>query len=171
MELYFQEHQVPRDAPPRRSSSHHVVLLQLASAISNLSATRHANTATRDRIAARIDSLFSQLSASEVNITGTPPTSQMAIASLPVVNVQSEDGEAEKDCPICTETFEHMEPATKLPCGHYFHRDCVVPWLKMHSTCPSCRHELPTDDFEYEAQKRHRQRQTAVNQLQNFMYN
>ncbi|KAF1789307.1 Zinc finger, RING/FYVE/PHD-type [Phytophthora cactorum] len=39
-------------------------------------------------------------------------------------------------------------PCAELPtCCHQFHERCIEPWLKMHSTCPTCRHQLPTDAY------------------------
>merc|ERR1711998_609911 len=43
------------------------------------------------------------------------------------------------------DNFELGESVTRLPCGHHFHRDCIVPWLEQNNTCPTCRHELRTD--------------------------
>ena len=46
------------------------------------------------------------------------------------------------NCVIC---MDKMNKTVKLACGHSFHPGCIFPWLKMHSTCPTCRHQLPTD--------------------------
>ena len=42
-------------------------------------------------------------------------------------------------CVVCTSGFESKETVCILPCNHSFHRACIVPWLKLHGTCPTCR--------------------------------
>ncbi|KAL0589327.1 hypothetical protein ABG067_002546 [Albugo candida] len=51
--------------------------------------------------------------------------------------------EAAKSCVICMEAIETT--SLELPCKHQFHEHCIEPWLKMHSTCPTCRAQLPTE--------------------------
>ncbi|KAG8859971.1 hypothetical protein FRB91_005569 [Serendipita sp. 411] len=69
-----------------------------------------------------------------------------------------------QSCAICTEYFappdtqsssteskapqpdENSGPssgvAITLPCGHPFHDDCIIKWLKSSGTCPVCRYAL-----------------------------
>jgi len=46
-------------------------------------------------------------------------------------------------CPICFEDY-NGDPAEIFiglikSCGHYFHFDCIWPWLEVKGTCPLCR--------------------------------
>jgi len=86
---------------------------------------------------------------------GTPPASKTTVESLPEVEVTEEimkDNEV-NECTICKEEFKKAEKATKLPCKHLFHHECITPWLGQHNSCPTCRFELPTDDPDYERMK------------------
>ena len=67
-----------------------------------------------------------------------------------------------KECVICTETFQVGHTVLQIPaCGHVFHEACALQWLEHHNTCPYCRRELPTDDPEYEQERRRAQRTHA----------
>ena len=48
-------------------------------------------------------------------------------------------------CPICSEDFEVNSEQLVLPCSHFYHEACVVPWLDSKKTCPICRYELTND--------------------------
>jgi hypothetical protein len=66
------------------------------------------------------------------------------------------------DCVVCCEGLQNNETVIQLPgCAHIFHEECAMAWLKTHNTCPYCRRELPTDDEEYERERRRQQRTHA----------
>ncbi len=45
-------------------------------------------------------------------------------------------------CSICLDEFSANSLARQLVCGHYFHENCLVPWLEANITCPLCRNAL-----------------------------
>ncbi|KAF1330073.1 E3 ubiquitin-protein ligase aip2, partial [Globisporangium splendens] len=53
--------------------------------------------------------------------------------------------DSSSSCVVCMEAMRGQ--CVELPCRHQFHEHCIEPWLKMHSTCPTCRHQLPTDAY------------------------
>ena len=68
------------------------------------------------------------------------PASPEIIAMLPRVPVEIVVGdgkEEEVECAICTEGV--TGEVTKLPCGHYYHDECVCQWLRRCGNCPLCR--------------------------------
>ncbi|KAK9683053.1 hypothetical protein RND81_10G115000 [Saponaria officinalis] len=90
---------------------------------------------------------------------GSPPASEAVIHNLPSVKLSNAGGLKENEvvCTICRDEVLGDEVVRQLPCLHYYHGDCIVPWLKIRNTCPVCRYELPTDDAEYECRKRERE--------------
>lgn len=73
---------------------------------------------------------------------------KMVVQNLPVVNLRKEDMVV---CTICRDEMGEGEFINQLPCSHYYHRDCIVPWLELKNTCPVCRFELPFDERQHEA--------------------
>eukprot|EP00986_Skeletonema_menzelii_P007229 scaffold2826_cov152-Skeletonema_menzelii.AAC.5 len=65
-------------------------------------------------------------------------------------------------CPVCTDSYVPGATIIRLPsCGHVFHEYCATAWLSKHNTCPYCRKELPTDDEDYERERRRRETSEA----------
>ncbi|OAY85254.1 E3 ubiquitin-protein ligase RING1 [Ananas comosus] len=69
-----------------------------------------------------------------------PPGPASSIAALPTVPVS----EPSLPCPVCKDDFPLSSPARRLPCGHLYHSDCILPWLSLHNSCPLCRSPLPS---------------------------
>ncbi|XP_014277030.1 E3 ubiquitin-protein ligase RNF181 [Halyomorpha halys] len=99
-----------------------------------------------------------------------PPTSRKIIETLPNSVINRRDAQ----CPVCLKQFDQEEEAKLLPCKHEFHSPCIIPWLEKTSTCPLCRHELPTDDETHEEYKQQKKREKAreeeIDNLHNSMF-
>lgn len=88
-----------------------------------------------------LEMLFQHLAENDPNCYGTPPAQKEAVDALPMVNIQENI-----KCPVCLEDLEVGMQAKELPCNHKFHKDCIFPWLELHSSCPVCRFQLPADE-------------------------
>eukprot|EP00755_Sulcionema_specki_P004699 Sspe_Gene.30752::Locus_15196_Transcript_5_5_Confidence_0.500_Length_1107::g.30752::m.30752 len=88
---------------------------------------------------------------------GPPPASEAEVQKLEKTTITTKDeGHV---CTVCQDAFEVNDEATKMPCGHDFHSDCLGPWLRQANSCPTCRFELKTDDADYEMKKQEQQQQ------------
>lgn len=45
-------------------------------------------------------------------------------------------------CHICLSEIESGEHMIRLACTHYFHSECIRDWMKIQTTCPSCRDQV-----------------------------
>jgi len=78
------------------------------------------------------------------------------------MNIHSKQAKSHT-CPICTDSYAPGNTIIRLPlCGHVFHESCALAWLTKHNTCPYCRKELPTDDDDYERERRRREANSGV---------
>ncbi|KAL0483494.1 E3 ubiquitin-protein ligase [Acrasis kona] len=82
-----------------------------------------------------------------------PPTSKSALRDMEVVFFDKNRDKLYPECPVCQDDFKQDEQLNKIECNHLFHKKCLREWLERHNTCPMCRHELLTDDPEYEEKK------------------
>ena len=68
------------------------------------------------------------------------------ISQLEVVAYSSltaeQRGEGAPPCLVCRCDFEDDESVRMLPCGHFFHRECVDVWLREHNTCITCKRSI-----------------------------
>lgn len=65
------------------------------------------------------------------------------VDAIPRVEITELHLEKDPNCAICKEEFEIGGEVRELPCKHFYHSDCVLPWLRIHNTCPVCRYTLP----------------------------
>ncbi|XP_058809098.1 E3 ubiquitin-protein ligase RNF181-like [Phymastichus coffea] len=86
-----------------------------------------------------------------------PPASKEAVKNLEEVEHKNEAG-AKEQCPVCLIDFEKGIISKRMPCKHSFHKECIEPWLEKTNSCPVCRHELPTDDENYENYRKEKKR-------------
>ncbi|XP_042518884.1 RING-H2 finger protein ATL74-like [Macadamia integrifolia] len=67
------------------------------------------------------------------------PTSTYAAAGSPSSTTSG--------CAICLVDFSDGDRLRVLPkCNHRFHVSCIDTWLLSHSSCPTCRHQLKSND-------------------------
>ncbi|CDY26096.1 BnaC06g11000D [Brassica napus] len=88
------------------------------------------------------EALLQRLAENDPNRYGTPPARKEDVESLATVKIQ----EPSLQCSVCLDDFEVGAEAKQMPCKHNFHADCLLPWLELHSSCPVCRYQLPTDE-------------------------
>lgn len=94
-----------------------------------------------DQVRALAEHLFSL----DRQSLGSLPAESNYVSSLREVPFdQSDFPEDINSCMICLEQLTPGEKIIVLECGHPFHKECINPWLKIHSECPNCRYKLPS---------------------------
>jgi len=103
-----------------------------------------------------IENILNYIMSNDNNRYGSPPASQSEIKKLNKYTLTEEklnNFGTENTCSVCKEDFVIGNKMMDLPCKHYFHEECLMPWLNQHDSCPICRFELKTDDDDYEKMK------------------
>lgn len=96
-----------------------------------------------------LELLLQHLAENDPNRYGTPPAQKEAVEAMPTVTIEEDSIQ----CWVCLEDFEVGNEAKEMPCKHRFHGDCILPWLELHSSCPVCRYQMPSDDSKLETSR------------------
>ena len=71
---------------------------------------------------------------------GAPET---AIERLKKEKFDGFGGEDLGNCSVCyDEMKDGGEEVSRIPCGHVYHKYCVLTWLQRNNSCPLCRNKL-----------------------------
>ncbi|KAL6619036.1 hypothetical protein ACP70R_034175 [Stipagrostis hirtigluma subsp. patula] len=92
-------------------------------------------------LGAGLSLLLQHLAENDPNRYGTPPAKKEVVEALPTVKI-----EEVVSCSVCLDDLELGSQAKQMPCEHKFHSPCILPWLELHSSCPVCRFELPSEE-------------------------
>ncbi|KAA0150307.1 hypothetical protein FNF29_05319 [Cafeteria roenbergensis] len=100
--------------------------------------------------AATSDAQLEAIAARLFDASHAARTTGVSKASVDAIPVETFTADSVKDpggavlsCPVCQDDFAAGESACKLSCKHFFHKECLEPWLKDHNTCPTCREVIP----------------------------
>ncbi|MCJ1466473.1 hypothetical protein MMC07_005092 [Pseudocyphellaria aurata] len=97
-----------------------------------------------------LDRVITQFMEQTHGSSAPGPASAEAISGLPKKeadkSMMGSDGKAE--CSVCMDNVDIGDEVTVLPCGHWFHGNCVGAWLKEHDTCPHCRQGIMPKDVD-----------------------
>ncbi|EPX72321.1 ubiquitin-protein ligase E3 [Schizosaccharomyces octosporus yFS286] len=86
-----------------------------------------------------LDDIISQLMEQAQGHNAPPPASEEIISKLKVRSPPAELLGEDNECTICMENFKETDQVIELPCSHFFHENCVKPWLRVNGTCAICR--------------------------------
>eukprot|EP00294_Goniomonas_avonlea_P013175 CAMPEP_0114548874 /NCGR_PEP_ID=MMETSP0114-20121206/5222_1 /TAXON_ID=31324 /ORGANISM="Goniomonas sp, Strain m" /LENGTH=621 /DNA_ID=CAMNT_0001733509 /DNA_START=1 /DNA_END=1866 /DNA_ORIENTATION=+ len=95
-----------------------------------------------------LQNIFMEYQMNNLTLTGETPTEKEqtagagpeVCAALPSQRAgAAEIGEC---CAICKDGIAASSILLFLPCCHFFHRNCILQWLHIQSTCPVCRNNV-----------------------------
>jgi Ring finger domain len=89
---------------------------------------------------------FAQLS------NGASPIARRTVLNMAEIEQLAEATTGE--CAICLDTIDGSNSGNSLPCGHVYHKECLVPWLtERQAKCPLCKMDL-LEFYEQQRQQR-----------------
>lgn len=66
--------------------------------------------------------------------SGPPPMPKDQVDNLPTVKISDDQVKNNNlQCTVCMDDFQTGDNARQLPCEHFFHQDCILPWLNLVS--------------------------------------
>eukprot|EP00036_Acanthoecidae_sp_10tr_P000374 CAMPEP_0182932502 /NCGR_PEP_ID=MMETSP0105_2-20130417/31484_1 /TAXON_ID=81532 ORGANISM="Acanthoeca-like sp., Strain 10tr" /NCGR_SAMPLE_ID=MMETSP0105_2 /ASSEMBLY_ACC=CAM_ASM_000205 /LENGTH=212 /DNA_ID=CAMNT_0025071107 /DNA_START=65 /DNA_END=699 /DNA_ORIENTATION=- len=95
---------------------------------------------------ARFEELLQQFLDDDDSQKRAPPASEAVIGKLMASAIKMSETEmaAGTPCSVCQSKIAPDATVLLLQCGHPYHPDCLLPWLKQTSTCPVCRWDVNT---------------------------
>lgn len=90
------------------------------------------------------------------SISAQPQGTGSGGPSAPIVaDGGGQETDRDRECAICYEVFAADEKVRLLPCGHYFHSECLQSWFDTRSfetrPCPLCKADAAIPKEAYEA--------------------
>lgn len=142
--------------PPRRLDTSNLEYTDLARWFLSIGFGRSGNVNLADYgIGQSLDDILNMSFEQDLaQSAGPPPASKRELSRLKKFKINKDHIASNLECTVCTEKYRLQELCHLLPCKHFFHQDCIKPWLQLHNTCPVCRYELKTDNPDYEAKKK-----------------
>ncbi|XP_060203089.1 uncharacterized protein LOC132631537 [Lycium barbarum] len=67
-----------------------------------------------------------------------------SVEDLEKVKIEETELGSDCVCVICMEKMEVGSEATKMPCSHVYHGNCLKNWLGVKRVCPICRFVFPS---------------------------
>jgi len=64
------------------------------------------------------------------------------IDALPIMEFKSTMAHQSSSCSICMGEYVVRDKLRRLPCKHYYHKECIDKWLSENKTCPICKHSI-----------------------------